>query len=499
MEKGSHFIMIAKTLAGLEENLSQELHQLGATEIEQGKRMVRFKGDEKLLYKANYHLRTALRILKPIYEFSCNNVEELYAELVLFNWTRYLEIGQTFVIDSVVFSDRFANSLYVSQRVKDALADFFMKYDPDGRRPSVSKKDADIRFNVHIADNRVTLSLDSSGESLHKRGYKNLHTPAPINEVLAAGILMKAGWDGSCNLIDPMCGSGTFLIEAAMMALDIPAGKWRASYSFLNWKDFNANLWEEVKKEGEERKDFAYHIYGSDNSFSAVYIAKENVAFVDLKKYISVEEKDFIDLVPPEGKKLLVTNPPYGERLSNYDLEELYSEIGSQLKHNYSGCSAWIIAPKQSFTKAIALRPSFKEVLFNGDIECELKGFELFEGKRDEFKQKEAKALLGKDFKAKEPKERKGEYRKDREPRKTFVRKERRSSFASHSDDFRKRDFPSRWKKEENFKEEKPSQPRRRKRIGENSSREIIKREKDGQLQQFETFRFFSDKPKRKK
>ncbi len=452
-DDSTRFTMVAKTLAGLEDLLAEELAQLGAREIEIGKRMVRFEGDQKLLYTANYRLRTALRILKPIYEFSCNNIEELYGELVQFNWTRFLKVDQTFLIDPVVYSDNFSNSRYVSYRVKDALADFFTKHHPEGRRPSVSTKNPDIRFNIHIAARRVTLSIDSSGESLHKRGYKVKQTPAPMNEVLAAGILLKAGWDGSCNLIDPMCGSGTFLIEGAMIARNIAAGTWREHFSFQEWKDFDATLWQSVKEDTSYEKDFQHHIYGSDVANDAFTVTEANITNTGMGRDVSVERINFADLEPAEEKAILIMNPPYGERLNRYDLEDLYGMIGTQLKHKYTGCTAWIIAPKRDFSKAIALRPSSKETLYNGDIECELRGFELFDGKRDDFKRDQKEGKSRSFHKANRGGRREDSQRNERRDRNTsssYRRKdERRENFSEGG----QRDFS----KVSKFKDERKS------------------------------------------
>lgn len=381
------FTMVAKTLAGLEEILADELRTLGARNVEVGRRMVRFEGDQALLYKANFRLRTALRILKPIYEFSCNNIEQLYDELVRFNWMRFLKVEQTFLIDPVVYSDNFRNSRYVSYRVKDALADFFTAHHPEGKRPFVSTTNPDVRFNIHISGKQVTLSIDSSGESLHKRGYKVKQTPAPINEVLAAGILLKAGWDGSCDLIDPMCGSGTFLIEGAMIARNIAAGTWRSHFAFEEWKDFDPILWQSIKEDNSFETPFEHHIYGSDIASDAYTVSQANVSHTGMSADITVERIDFERREAPETPALLIMNPPYGERLNRYDMERLYGMIGTQLKHKYAGSKAWIIAPKKEFLSAIALKPSSRDILFNGEIECELRSFELFNGRIEEYKQ----------------------------------------------------------------------------------------------------------------
>lgn len=377
---------VAKTLYGLEDVLADELEALGAYDIEIGRRMVRFRGDKRMLYLTNYRLRTALRILKPIYEFNCESIEDLYETLRQFEWNRHLRCDQTFLIDPVVFSDRFSNSRYVSYRVKDAIADYFVANTPDGKRPSVRMDTPDVRFNIHIAQRHVTLSLDSSGDSLHKRGYKVKQTPAPLSEVLAAGILLKAGWRGQCDLIDPMCGSGTFAIEAALIARGVAAGAWRTKYAFEEWADFDADLWREVQEDPNFETPFEHHIYASDIANDAYTVTNANVQHMGLGHDITVEHIAMQRRNAPEAPVLMVLNPPYGERLTRFDLEALYSMIGSELKHKYAGSKVWIIAPKSKLFHAIGLRHSSRLDLLNGDLECELRSYELFEGKRDDFK-----------------------------------------------------------------------------------------------------------------
>lgn len=377
---------VAKTLYGLEDVLADELEALGAYDIEVGRRMVRFRGDKRMLYLTNYRLHTALRILKPIYEFNCESIEDLYETLRQFEWNQYIRCDQTFLIDPVVYSDRFSNSRYVSYRVKDAIADYFVANTPDGKRPSVRMDTPDVRFNIHIAQRHVTLSLDSSGDSLHKRGYKVKQTPAPLSEVLAAGILLKAGWQGQCDLIDPMCGSGTFAIEAALIARGVAAGAWRTKYAFEEWADFDADLWREVQEDPNFETPFEHHIYASDIANDAYTVTNANVQHMGLGHDITVEHIAMQRRNAPEAPVLMVLNPPYGERLTRFDLEALYSMIGSELKHKYAGSKVWIIAPKSKLFNAVGLRHSSRLDLLNGDLECELRSYELFEGKRDDFK-----------------------------------------------------------------------------------------------------------------
>lgn len=376
--------MIAKTLHALEEVLARELEALGAADIEIGKRMVAFTGDKALLYEANLRLRTALRILKPIYSFKASNPDELYEQLSKFAWHEVMSCNQTFSIDTVVYSDSFTHSKYVGYRAKDAIVDYFRAR--EGKRPSVRLDNPDIYFNIHISHQEVTLSLDSSGESLHKRGYRAVQTEAPINEVLAAGILLMAGWDGSTDLIDPMCGSGTFLIEAALIARGISPGIYRKGFAFERWSDFDAELFSKLYEDDSHERAFEHKIYGSDMLREAIRISERNVSRAGCSRNIELEVLPLQQRPQPEAPALIVMNPPYGERLKLHDASELYSMIGERLKHNFSGCTAYIIAYKPEHFDHIGLRPSFKAKLMNGSLECELRGYELFAGKRDDYK-----------------------------------------------------------------------------------------------------------------
>lgn len=422
---------VAKTLYGLEDVLADELEALGAYDIEVGRRMVRFRGDKRMLYLTNYRLHTALRILKPIYEFNCESIEDLYETLRQFEWDQYIRCDQTFLIDPVVFSDRFSNSRYVSYRVKDAIADYFVANTPDGKRPSVRMDTPDVRFNIHIAQKHVTLSLDSSGDSLHKRGYKVKQTPAPLSEVLAAGILLKAGWQGQYDLIDPMCGSGTFAIEAALIARGVAAGAWRTKYAFEEWADFDADLWREVQEDPNFETPFEHHIYASDIANDAYTVTNANVQHMGLGHDITVEHMAMQRRNAPEAPVLMVLNPPYGERLTRFDLEALYSMIGSELKHKYAGSKVWIIAPKSKLFHAIGLRHSSRLDLLNGDLECELRSYELFEGKRDDFKRDLAEGKP-RTYATSRP------YRERKQERPPRERRPEKEPFKGKRDDFKR-------------------------------------------------------------
>jgi len=374
---------IAKTFKGLEEILAQELIQLGANNVQIQRRAVSFEGDKMLLYKANLHLRTASRILMPIARFKAANPDEVYEHIKKINWDNYLDISSSFAVDSVVFSDKFTHSKFVSYRVKDAIVDKFKeKYD---KRPSVSVSNPDVMFNIHIAQNDCTLSLDSSGESLHKRGYLTAQTQAPINEALAAGMLLLAAWNGQSNFIDPMCGSGTFLIEAALIALNIPPGIFRKSFGFEKWKDFDKDLFDDIYNNDENERPFDFKIYGFDISAKAVSIAQENIKNAGLQKYIEIRPVNIKHIEIPEGKYLMVTNPPYGERLDMQNASELYENIGRMLKFQFAGNTAWIISSEEELLNRIGLKPSKKIKLLNGDLDCLFCKYEIFAGKRSDF------------------------------------------------------------------------------------------------------------------
>lgn len=376
--------MVAKTLFGLEEVLAKELRDLDAHDIEIGRRMVSFRGNKELLYRANLHLRTALRVLKPIHTFRATEPDAIYEQLKRFDWTTVMTSSTTFAIDSVVYSEHFTHSAFVGYHAKDAIVDFFMER--EGIRPSVRLNNPALYINLHISHDQVTLSLDSSGESLHKRGYRVAQTPAPLNEVLAAGILLKAGWKGQCDLLDPMCGSGTFLIEAALIATGTAPGLCRKSFAFEQWQDFDAELFNRIYNDDSREHDFEHRIYGSDILHEAIRAAEANVKQSGMSKYISLRVTPFQEREASAEPMLLVMNPPYGERLRLDEAEKVYGMIGSQLKHNYAGSQAWILGYKTEHLEAIGLKHSTREKMMNGALECELRAYDLFAGKHKEYK-----------------------------------------------------------------------------------------------------------------
>lgn len=377
------FEMIAKTFRGLEEVLATELVQLGANNVQIERRAVSFTGNKTVLYKANLHSRTASRILMPIAAFDASTADEVYEQVKKIEWEKHLTIDQTFSIDSTVFSETFRHSKFVAYRVKDAIADWFSeRYE---KRPSVRLNNPDLMINIHISHNRCTLSLDSSGESLHKRGYRVEQTEAPINEALAAGMLLIAGWNGESDFVDPMCGSGTILIEAALIALNIPPGIFRGEFAFEKWGDFDQDLFDTLYNDDSGERIFNYKIYGSDISARAIKIAEENIKSAGLSKYIITKTVPIQQFEPLPARCLIVTNPPYGERITSDDIFDLYASIGSCLKHKFSGSTAWIISSHEECLQKIGLKPSKKVKLLNGSLDCLYNRYDIFSGKRNEY------------------------------------------------------------------------------------------------------------------
>jgi putative N6-adenine-specific DNA methylase len=382
--KENQFEMAAKTLYGLEEVLADELKVIGADEVKTGRRMVSFSGDKAMLYKANFHCRTALRILKPIARFKADHADVVYREVKKIDWDAYLSPDKTFAVDAVVYSEMFNHSKFVAYRTKDAIADYFNdKYE---KRPSVRVHHPDLYINVHISHDECTVSLDSSGESLHKRGYRVAQVEAPLNEVLAAGMILRTGWQGKTHFVDPMCGSGTLLIEAAMIALNMAPGVFRKEYAFERWPDFDRELLDEIYNDESAEREFDFKCYGSDISPAAIEKAMKNVRSAGLSKYIDLTVMPFQQTTEAPRPGLLVMNPPYGERISSDDIMELYSMIGERLKHVFFGYEAWILSYKDECFDKIGLRPKHRIKLMNGDLECEYRCYELFEGKNNDYK-----------------------------------------------------------------------------------------------------------------
>ena len=376
-----NFKMLAKTLFGFEDLLADELLKLGAQNIEKGVRSVSFVGDKGFMYKANLGLRTAIKILKPIHAFKVNNEKDLYTNIYNMPWEQYMKATGSLAVDATVHSRLFSHSLFIAQKTKDAIVDRFRE--KEGQRPNVDLKFPDLKINVHIDRNWCTISLDSSGESLHKRGYKTATNIAPINEVLAAGMVMLSGWDGQCDFMDPMCGSGTILIEAAMIACNIPPNLMRKEFAFERWQDWDVDLFEKI--EGSllnKSRDFHHKMTGYDKSPSAIRKAKENIKEAKLEDFIHVQHEDFFKTQKGGDQKLhMLFNPPYGERL-NLDMEQFYKDIGDTLKQNYPGTDAWFITSNLEALKHVGLRPSKKIPLYNAKLEARLVKYVMYEGSK---------------------------------------------------------------------------------------------------------------------
>ena len=378
------FELIAKTFMGLENVLAQELIQLGANNVQTGRRVVTFTGDKEMMYRANFQLHTAIRILKPIKHFKARSAEDVYNNVKTIDWGKYIQTGKTFAVDSVVYSDEFRNSHFVTYKVKDAIVDQFRE--KTGKRPNISVANPDIRLHIHIAGDDATIALDSSGDSLHRRGYRQESVEAPLNEVLAAGMILMTGWHGECDLIDPMDGSGTIAIEAGLIARNISPGVFRKSFAFEKWPDFDKELFEDIYNDDSQERPFEHHIYAYDIDMKAVNTARMNVKAAGLSQDISVEQQDFKDFKKPAEKSIIIMNPPYGERITTPNLLGTYHMIGEKLKREFGGNEAWVLSYREECFEQIGLKPSIKIPLYNGSLECELRKYTLFDGKLADFR-----------------------------------------------------------------------------------------------------------------
>ncbi len=429
------FEIIAKTFMGLEPILAKELTQLGANDVQIGRRMVSFTGDKEMLYRANFQLHTAIKILKPIRHFKARSADDVYEEIKKTDWSQYLDSGKTFAVDAVVFSEEFRHSKFVSYKVKDAIVDQFRER--TGTRPNISVANPDLRLNIHIAEDHCTLSLDSSGESLHRRGYRQESVEAPLNEVLAAGMILTTGWQGECDFIDPMCGSGTLLIEAALIAHNMAPGLFRKEYAFEKWPDFDAHLFDRIYNDDSQEREFKHHIYGYDIDMKAVNTARLNVKAAGLTKAITIEQQDFKDFRQPKQKSIIVTNPPYGERISTPDLLGTYKMIGERFKHEFTGNDAWVLSYREECFDQIGLKPSIKIPLYNGSLECEFRKYQMFDGKMKVFRSEGGAVKTDDDKRQMAEKHR---FKKNREFKKRLEEKEENEeadirSFTFHNHD----------------------------------------------------------------
>lgn len=370
-----------KTLAGLEPLLAEELQKLGAGDVQPGTRIVNCTGDQQVLYRINFESRTALRVLVTIDSFRATHERRYYQKLQQIDWSQYLQVDQTLAIDAVTNSDHFRHSKYAALKAKDAIVDQFR--DKFGRRPNINVRNPDLRVNVHISNDVCNIALDSSGDSLHKRGYRVDSVEAPLNEVLAAGMVLHAGWTGDRPLVDPMCGSGTILIEAALIAANMPPQPASRRFGFQNWSDYDHALWEDVKSRALDNvRPIKVPILGYDKAFKAVKISHQNILAARLSGKIEIERKAFEKMDPPPPPGLLIMNPPYDERLPVEDVQAFYRSIGDRLKQAYTGYEAWIISSNLPAMKSIGLRASRRLTLYNGPLECKFMKFELYEGSR---------------------------------------------------------------------------------------------------------------------
>lgn len=434
------FEMIAKTFQGLEELLATELTTLGANDVQIGRRMVSFSGDKEMMYKANFCLRTAIRILKPIKHFKANDADEVYRKIQEVHWEDYLSTDKTFAVEPTIFSQEFRHSRFVAYKVKDAIVDYFRE--KTGERPGVRVNNPDVLINIHIAENDCTLSLDSSGESLHRRGYRQEAVEAPLNEVLAAGMIMMTGWKGECDLIDPMCGSGTIPIEAALIAKNIAPGIFRKGYAFEKWPDFDAELLDNIYNDDSQEREFKHKIYGYDNNPAANVIATNNVKAAGLSKDIVLKLQAFQQFEQPAEKAIIITNPPYGERISTNDLLGLYQAIGERLKHAFVGNEAWILSYRDECFDQIGLKATQRIPLMNGALECQFRQYEIFDGKYKAFRSegeklnKSDKAYrTNKEFKPKERKGAQADFKKQQPKNRPFTRKPYGTAYNKENED----------------------------------------------------------------
>jgi len=393
------FDMLAKTFLGLEGVLADELRSLGATDVTEGNRAVMFTGDKAMLYRANFACRTAVRVLKPFLRLQASSAEELYEQVKHYDWGQLMTPSTTFAIDSTVYSEDFTNSRFVTYRVKDAIVDWFSER--EGRRPSIRIANPDLKLDVHISGHEVTLSLDSSGDALSRRGWRVAQTAAPINEVLAAGIILLSGWRGESDLVDPMCGSGTFLIEAALIGANTAPGIYRkGGYAFQRWADYDADLFAEIAGDDSAEREFTHKIYGSDIDGKAIAMARANVKSAGVSRYVELAVRDIADIEEaPAPGGVIVTNPPYGERLRNENIEELYWTLGNRLKRVFKGYQAWVVCSNEELTHSIGLKPSVQYRLNNGGLDCDLLEYVIFDGSYDEMRSR-GEHIRNEDFRA---------------------------------------------------------------------------------------------------
>lgn len=382
MSESQHFIMIIKTQSGLEELLAEEVKACGGTEVEILRRGVKCYGDKQVMYRINYICRTALRVLKEIRTFAATNESELYQEIKKIDWEKHITKTQTLAVNATVNNSSMTHSHFVALKTKDAIVDRIRQ--KLGWRPDVEVNNPGLLVQVHINGKQGTLLFDSSGSSLHKRGYRTKQGSAPINEVLAAGMVMLSGWDQRSPLLDPMCGSGTILCEATMIAHNIPAGYLRKDFGFTHWNDFDPQLWEQIRQEENAKiSSQPLELFGYDVNQNTLALADEIIKEAGLDSDITLKQVAFENSNPPlEKPGFLITNPPYGERIKKADILAFYKMIGDTLKSRYAGYTAWLITSHMDALKSVGLRTSKKIKLFNGPLECRFVKYEMYSGSR---------------------------------------------------------------------------------------------------------------------
>lgn len=373
----------AKTLAGLEDLVAQDMKQAGATEVSVGRRGVSCLADLKTMYHLCLHSRFVLRVLRHLTEFNAKNPDDLYRQCARFAWEDLIPVDGTFVVDATVHSEVFTHDHFAALRLKDAVVDRFRG--KTGQRPSIDRVRPDVRLHLHIAGNKVTLSVDATGAPLSHRGYRPPQAKAPLNEVLAAGLLALSGWRPGTPLIDPMCGSGTFSTEAALWASGLPVQAGRRQFAFMKWSDFDASAWREVRDESmHEVKAVDTLIWASDNHPGAIRQTRHSLEEADVDGMVQVSQSDFFDLHPPTDSGVMVMNPPYGERLDPGDVVGMYEGIGDRLKFNWAGFEAWVISSNEEALKRVGLRPHKRISVFNGGLPCKWVGFQMYKGKKSD-------------------------------------------------------------------------------------------------------------------
>jgi len=373
---------VATSFKGLEKVLENEIRNLGGSNIRAQRRAVSFTGSYALMYRMNFALRTAIRVLYKLRSFRMRNDQDFYEGIYRLPWENFVDHQRTIAVKAVGRSPLFNNSHYVALKAKDAIVDRVR--DKTGKRPSVDAVEPDIPVHIHINNQFVDISLDSSGDPLFKRGYRMDGFEAPLNEALAAGLIMLSGWNGQNNFIDPMCGSGTLSIEAAMIARGIPPGVFRSSFAFRNWNDFDEPLYNRVVDELMVSRDFHHKIIASDIAAGAFRAASKNIKQALLEDMIQLSVKDFFEKPVKTGEGTVILNPPYGERIKRSNMNSFYQKMGDRFKNHYQGHDVWVLSANLDAMKYIGLKPSAKYSLLNGKLDCLYNKYEIFSGKRSD-------------------------------------------------------------------------------------------------------------------